>query len=88
MFKRLISLATASASVIALLLLANSNFAVAQATEYNNQKTIIPIASQVSLNVFSQELALGNSQKNLLLDHTGCSCSICVRSASNFSFRV
>ena len=88
MFKRLISLATTSVSFIALLLLANSNFAVPQATDYNNQKIIQPIVSQTSLNVVSKELALGNSRKNLLLDRSGCSCSVCVRAANNFNFEV
>lgn len=88
MLKKLINLCAASASFIVFLLLANTNIVIPELTNSISQATVQPMLQQVSLNVANPELGLINHRENILLEHSGCSCSLCTQSVNDSSFDV
>ena len=88
MLKKLINLCAASASFVALLLLANTNIVIPEITNFISQSTVQPISQQVSLNVANTELGLTSDRGNILLEHSGCSCSLCSQLVNHSSWEV
>ena len=88
MLKKLITLCAASACFVALLLLANTNSIILEITNPMSQSTVQPGSQQVSLNVVPSELGFSNNQENILLEHSGCSCSLCTQLVNNSSFDI
>ena len=77
MLKKLINLCAASASFVALLLLANNNIVIPEITNPISLAVVQPMSQQVSLNVANTALGLTSDRGNILLEHSGCSCSLC-----------
>ena len=88
MLKKLINLCAASVSFVALLLLANSNIVFPEITHSISQAIAQPRTQQVSLNVVNSKLNLSSNQENIILEHSGCSCSLCTQLVNNSSLAV
>jgi hypothetical protein len=77
MLKNLLRLLATSASLVALLLFANTALA---ASSIDNAQILTIKQSElqlVNLNVISPTLELTNQSHNSLLQHFGCSCPVC-----------
>jgi hypothetical protein len=81
MIKSLINLLAASASFLALLLVANTALATPQITNSVVQTLAQPIIEQVSLNLLSPSLQLSAGQSNSISEYFGCSCAACSQAA-------
>ncbi len=78
MLKNLLRLLATSASLVALLLFANT--AIAATTDNFLLLTVKqPELELVNLNVISPGLELTNQYNNTLLQHLGCSCAVCTQ---------
>lgn len=88
MMKNLLRLLAASASFVALLLVANTAIAAPKINNSLAQTVNQTALQQVSLNVISPDLELINEQNNSMFDHLGCSCSICTQAVEKTKINI
>lgn len=88
MIKSLINLLAASASFVALLLVANTAVAVSPMTNSIMQTVAQPAIEQVSLNMISPSLELTAGQSNAIFEHFGCSCTVCSQAAKDLKINI
>ena len=88
MMKNLLCLLAASASFVALLLVANTAIAAPKIDNSLAQTINQTTLQQVSLNVISPNLEFVNEQNNSIFDHLSCSCSICTQAIEETSISI
>ncbi|MDJ0650833.1 MAG: hypothetical protein QNJ60_19230 [Xenococcaceae cyanobacterium MO_188.B19] len=88
MIRKLISIITAFASFIGLVLIGNNAMANPVENSTVTQESYTKVVKVVNLNVSSPFLELNNKTPISMLEHLGCSCGMCTQRTNNLESKI
>jgi hypothetical protein len=85
MYKNLLALLAASASLAVMLLMANTAYATPIIAPNLDLAIATPVVRVVNLNLANPTLNLTNQTSNPILHNLGCTCAVCTGTFSSLS---